>query len=74
MEYKLTYRHTLTRIFSVRCTCGWLWTAGTSPAATRKGEAHLAEHASEDADDCTSDENCDHLTHYNGCPNAGSES
>lgn len=41
-EHKLRYSHTLTRIFAVRCTCGWRHTAGTSKAAERKGEAHLA--------------------------------
>lgn len=43
MEHKLSYSHTLTRIFSVRCTCGFHATAGISKAATKKGEAHLAE-------------------------------
>lgn len=38
----LSYRHTLSRIFSVRCSCGFLATAGTSAAAAKKGKAHLA--------------------------------
>lgn len=41
MNHKLRFSHTLTRIFSVRCDCGFLEIAGTSKAAAKKGHAHL---------------------------------
>ena len=53
------------------CACGW---RSRDYRALTNAENALATHrrkagAEEDyADDCTSDENCDHPTHYTGCP------
>jgi len=39
--HKLRFSHTLTRIFTVRCDCGFLATAGNPKARDRKGDEHL---------------------------------